>query len=75
MSEKVEVYSWGLCHASACAPDNLDGEAVAEAVNAKLPTGIESRWQISDDETFKTGCPNPCLCDQDTSRKHWLLVC
>lgn len=75
MSEEVHIYASGLCHTSACAPMTFNGEQVAEAVNAKLPTGLDHGWSISPDETFRTGQPNPCQCEQASDRMHWLLVC
>lgn len=75
MSDKVEIYSSGLCRASVCAPATMAGDDVAKAVNTQMPTGIENRWKISDDPTFKSGQTNPCQCEQDETRKHWLLDC
>jgi hypothetical protein len=71
----VEIYSSGLCCASVCAPKDMEGDQVADAVNAKRPTGISSRWEISEDKQFKSGEPNPCTCETDPERRHWLLNC
>lgn len=71
---RVHVYSHGLCHASACAPAELTAEQVSDAVNASHPTGIASRWQHAA-EPFVSGQPNPCACEQDADRRHWLLQC
>lgn len=75
MTDRVHIYSYGLCYASACAPAEMGGGDVAEAVNAQMPTGIGSRWNISSDAAFKSGQSNPCECEHDKTRRHWLLDC
>lgn len=71
----VTLYSRGIVYASACAPKDMEGEQVAEAANGIYPTGLDHGWAISKDATFKSGETNPCKCDQDQSRRHWLLSC
>ena len=71
----VIVYSAGLVCCSACAPKSLTNEEVEAAVNAQLPTGLDHGWSISEDATFKTGQTNPCECEDDTTRMHYLLNC
>jgi hypothetical protein len=70
----VDVYTVGLVHASVCT-DLDDPDEIAREVNAKHPTGISSAWKISDAPTFSGGQPNPCPCDRDPDRKHYLMVC
>ena len=68
------IYSFGPFSMSVCT--TLDPEKMVEEVNAAYPTGISSPWQLSEDETFRTGETNPCLCDQlPELRKHYLLNC
>jgi len=71
----VEIYANGLCACSACAPGDMDAAQVAAAVNDANPTGIDSRWSVSADPFFRTGEPNPCPCNDDAARQHWLLEC
>lgn len=71
----VYVYSKGLVCCSVCAPGDMDADAVAAAVNREHPTGIDNGWSVSTDETFITGQPNPCPCEDEPSRRHWLLEC
>jgi hypothetical protein len=72
----VNVYAVGLCSVSACAGESMTREEVAHAVNVITPTGVCSRWRVSDDLLFADGIhPNPCACNTDESRKHWLLEC
>jgi hypothetical protein len=75
MSERIDVYSVGICCASACAPSAATREDVERAVNLTHPTGIRSRWTISDDPTFAGGEPMPHPCNMDPGRRHWLLNC
>lgn len=71
----VYVYASGICIASVCAPADLDGNGVAEAVNSVHPTGLNHGWAVSKDETFASGETNPCTCQEDDTRRHWLLEC
>ena len=71
----IEVYAVGLCCASVCAPASLPRGDVETMVNIMEPTGIGSGWQISEHATFKGGEPNPCPCQHNPERQHWLLNC
>lgn len=76
MSEDdVRIYAYGLCHVSACAPKGMDRDLVARSVNESHPIGISSPWVISAAPKFRQGQDNPCVCDKDRERLHWLLVC
>ena len=73
MSE-IEFYSIGLCCMSVCF--SLPVDDVIERANSEHPTGISSRWYLSDDKTFKTGQTNPCSCERNPeTHKHYLLNC
>jgi hypothetical protein len=50
-------------------------EEVVNAINLQNPTGISSKWQISENEKFRSGEPNPCVCERDPDRRHYLMVC
>ncbi len=69
------VYTFGVCYCSACAPADYTREQVEDGANLAHPTGLDHGWKISDDPTFKDGEPNPCTCNDDPFRKHWLLSC
>lgn len=71
----VIVYASGIVACSACAPKTMDRAEVESQVNAKVPTGLDHGWSISPDEKFKSGQPNPCQCEDDESRVHYLLNC
>lgn len=73
---EVVAYRVGLVHLSACAPTDLCEAEVEEEINYQHPTGISSRWKISDDEAlFASGAANGCPCEIDPTRRHWLLSC
>lgn len=72
---QVWIYAAGAITCSVCAPGGMDREVVSRQVNSQHPTGISSKWQISDDTHFKGGEPMPCACDYEPGRKHWLLHC
>jgi hypothetical protein len=71
---RIMPYKIGLCFASVCALD-ASPEEIEDSLNRSHPTGIASRWTISHDATFASGEPNPCVCNDDPSRLHWLLSC
>jgi hypothetical protein len=71
-TEYFKVLSVGLCFATVCT-DLPDGEA-GDRLNASHPTGISSRWEVSE-EDFKDGTPNGVCCEKDPTRRHVLFVC
>lgn len=75
--EQLIIYSKGLVSVSVCAVNELTPEQVEEMTNIEYPTGISSKWHISEDKTFKDGVStNPCPCEEyPTKRKHYLLNC
>ena len=72
--KEVIVYTSGLVNCCACAPADMPAEDVEAAVNRQNPTGISSRWSVSD-EPFSGGEPNPSPCSDGPLKKHWLLSC
>lgn len=69
-----EAYKVGVFCASICS--NLAVEETARRLNEERPTGIDSRWALSGDATFKSGEPNPCPCDRSPqTHKHYLFDC
>lgn len=75
IDNEVWVYAVGILSCSVCAPGGMDRDVVARQVNAKTPTGISSKWRISEDTHFVTGETMPCTCQDAPDRKHWLLAC
>jgi hypothetical protein len=67
------TYSVGLVSASVCT--DLPIEEATERLNDEHPTGIDSRWQPSDEPTFSGGQPQPCPCNIDPSLTHYLFYC
>lgn len=74
-SSAVYIYREGPIACSVCAPTMIPVEQVADAVNQINPTGIESRWTISDDDHFADGTPHPGPCNLSADRSHYLLHC
>jgi hypothetical protein len=70
----VIVYTFGLCHCSVCVPKDMPRDEVERGANTAHPTGV-TPWKISDEPTFKAGEPNPCQCEGDSTRQHYLMVC
>lgn len=72
---KVMVYTEGLVFCSVCAPKDMPIEQVTKEVNRISPTMIKSDWRLSTDVTFKDGRSNPCVCEVDSARQHYLFNC
>jgi hypothetical protein len=72
---RLHIYKKGLAHISVCAPNDMTREQIGEEANAQHPTGIESRWEIDSAPTFTGGQPNPCPCEKEQGRMHYLMVC
>jgi len=70
----VVVYTFGICHCSVCAPKDMKPEDVVASANLQHPTGISSPWAISS-EPFRNRETNPCECNIDPNRLHYLMVC
>ena len=69
-----EAYAVGFVCASACT--TLPIEEATARLNAAHPTGLTHGWEPSKDETFKSGDPNPCPCnDHPETHQHYLFVC
>jgi len=73
-TEKIEIYSSGICHCSVCVPKDMDKETIEQKVNSENMTGIQSQWEISE-ENFASGASNPCPCEDNGTRQHYLMVC
>ena len=71
----IEIYSAGIVHLSVCALKTIPVNCVEDFANAEHPTGISSRWNLSEDETFASGEQHPKECEDDSSRIHYLMVC
>jgi hypothetical protein len=71
-SKDVVVYSQGLFYSSVCVPKNITPEDI---VAGMFPAGTSRGWKVSEDPTFRQGKPNPCPCNQDPERLHYLMDC
>lgn len=71
----VNVYTQGPFYCSVCVPEGWDRARVEREVNLANPSGTENGWFVAKDPTFKGGQPNPCECDDDPKRRHWLMDC
>lgn len=71
----VWVYLEGTVSCSVCAPAGMEREVIEKQVNAQAPTGLKSKWQISEEKKFSGGEPMPYPCPDVPGRKHWLLHC
>lgn len=70
--DEVTVYAQGMTSASVCSSLN-EAETIAK-VNEVNPSGTESGWSLAD-RNFACGKSNPCRCNTNEKRQHFLLVC
>lgn len=71
----VHVYTTGLVHCSICVPKGVSLREAVAYVNRTHSTGIASTWNHSRDKHFASGELNPCPCETERGRTHYLLVC
>lgn len=71
----IDIYAKGLVTISVCAPADMAHEEIERLANLEYPTGIESRWTISDEATFADGSPHPGICEGNENSRHYLLHC
>ena len=71
----VHIYSSGLCFCSVCAPADMLIPDMLRQVNLSNPTGLSHGWEVDNADKFSGGQPNPCACESDATRLHYLLSC
>ena len=66
----------GLCAVAVCVPAALTRDEIADAVNAKSPTGISSPWTVADaDGLTDYEGPYPVQCPDEAGRRHYMMHC
>lgn len=70
-----DIYASGICAMSVCVNEEATPKEIEKRANFVSPTGISSRWKISEDKFFRSGQTMPCVCESRPDHKHWLLVC
>lgn len=68
----VILYAEGPISSSVCAPKEMPEHEVCEAAS-RISPDPNFPFVVSD-ESFRTGEPNPCPCNDDEGKLHWLLV-
>ena len=74
MAERIEIYAEGIVCLSVCAEKDIPISEVEDYANKETPTGINHGW-VKADRNFEDGSLNPCPCDNDNGRVHYLLNC
>ena len=74
MAEPIEIYATGIVCLSVCAENDIPISEVEAYANKETPTGITHGWEKAG-ENFADGSPNPCPCNEDATRLHYLLNC
>lgn len=72
---RVAPYKIGICFASVCAAKDVSVEEIEREVNLAHPTGLDHGWKFSREDHFTLGETNPCRCNTDPDRLHFLLDC
>lgn len=70
---KFDVIVTGVVYLSVCT-DAVGREEIERLANFERPTGV-GPWRLSENKHFTTGHTNPCVCERDPARQHWLLSC
>jgi hypothetical protein len=71
--DEIVIYSGGLVHISVCAPADMSRAEVERQAESRHWSGTRG-WKI-DSGSFLDGTPNPCVCELDPGRVHYLLSC
>lgn len=71
---EIYVYSMGIASASVCAPEILEGEGIASYLDKHRPGDVVRKWRVASPTSFPTGESNPCRCNQDDERLHWMFL-
>lgn len=67
----IFIYREGLCYISVCTEKESSPEEIEKFVNRGNQGNY---WKISKRE-FSSGETNPCVCNRDPNRIHYLLEC
>lgn len=69
-------YNIGICYLSVCAHKSIKPEDLEKQVSMDHPTDVRSEWKLSKDTHFADGVnTNPCVCNMDEERMHYLFSC
>lgn len=71
---RVTIYSSGMCCCSVCADVAVSIEAITEAVNRDNPSGTKNGWSLAKRD-FALGDKNPCACNEQKGKLHYLFSC
>jgi hypothetical protein len=69
---RIEIIAEGLCYQTLCVEKDVTKE---ELSSFQRTSGTIRGWQLCEDPTFASGHSNPCICDQDRNRMHYLRDC
>ena len=75
MKADVRIYSSGIVACSVCVNKDASIEDIEEEANKQNPTGLSHGWAVSKNRHFSGGETNPCQCENDPSRLHYLMEC
>jgi hypothetical protein len=72
------IGSPGLVAMAVCAPAAMTREQIADEVNTKSPTGITSRWTVTDHADLADAADVPVYpvqCPDEAGRCHYMVHC
>ena len=69
---RIIAISEGLCYQTVCVAKDVTPD---ENNRWNTTSGTSLGWQISTDTHFARGQPNPCSCDKEPDRMHYLRSC
>nr|NGX43710.1 hypothetical protein [Chlamydiota bacterium] len=63
MEEPIIIYAPGFVSTSVCALKITEVSDIEAKVNKEYPTGIDSKWEIAEENHFADGEPMPYQCE------------
>ena len=73
MNDGIVIYH-RVVHCSVCVPHNMPISEIEKLVSENSPTELGHSWSVSSSPTFSGVAPNPCQCEIDQARLHYLMV-
>lgn len=71
---KVVIYKEHMLCLAVCAPKEMSKEELTKMVNDLNRSGTSAGWVVPDGKEFQ-GHENPCVCEKDSTRLHYVMVC
>ena len=65
----------GICYMQVCAEANVSDKEILEVANRENPAGTTNGWTTVARDNEEDERLNAVTCDDDPSRKHFIVIC